>query len=43
MKMKKTKSLPKLKKDLQLIFNAFIRVRDKDEPCISCGQYKNDM
>ena len=37
---KKTKSLPKLKKELQLIFNAFIRARDKDEPCISCGQSK---
>jgi 5-methylcytosine-specific restriction endonuclease McrA len=35
--MKKTKSLPKLKNDLQLIFNQFIRERDKDQPCISCG------
>jgi 5-methylcytosine-specific restriction endonuclease McrA len=38
--MKKTKSLPKLKNDLQLIFNQFIRERDKDQPCISCGIVK---
>ena len=37
---KKTKSLPKLKAELQKIFNEFIRLRDKDQPCISCGQFK---
>lgn len=26
-------------KDAQVAFNAFIRVRDADEPCISCGRY----
>lgn len=41
--MKKTKSLPKLKKDLQIIFNQFIRLRDKDKPCITCGEFKQDM
>lgn len=38
--MKKAKSLPKLKAELQKIFNEFIRLRDKDKPCISCGQFK---
>ena len=38
--MKKQKSLPALKKELQIIFNTFIRLRDKDQPCISCGQFK---
>ncbi len=38
--MKKATSLPKLKAKLQIIFNEFIRLRDKDQPCISCGQYK---
>lgn len=38
--MKKTKTLPKLKAELQVLFNSYIRERDKDEPCISCGEYK---
>ena len=38
--MKKAKTLPKLKAELQMIFNSYIRERDKDKPCISCGQYK---
>ena len=25
--------------DAQKVFNKFIRLRDKDEPCISCGRY----
>ena len=25
-------------KELQVIFNTFIRTRDKDKPCISCGE-----
>jgi hypothetical protein len=33
-------SLPKLKKKAQLVFNAWIRQRDADKPCISCGKYK---
>ncbi|OBX09590.1 NinG recombination protein [Gallibacterium salpingitidis] len=26
-------------KDLQKVFNQFIRLRDKNEPCISCGRF----
>jgi len=37
---RKAKSLPKLKAELQLIFNNYIRQRDKDKPCISCNQPK---
>lgn len=40
---KKTKSLPKLKAELQLLVNAYVRKRDEGLPCISCGQYKPDM
>jgi hypothetical protein len=36
--MTKVKSLPKLKAELQLLFNQFIRLRDKGKPCISCGK-----
>lgn len=35
--MKKV-TLPKLKAKAQLVFNAFIRERDKDQPCISSGK-----
>lgn len=38
--MKKPKSLPKLKADLQEVFNAYVRRRDAELPCISCWQYK---
>ena len=38
--MKKRKSLPRLKSELQIIFNSYIRERDKNQPCISCGQFK---
>jgi hypothetical protein len=37
------KSLPKLKKELQEIFNKFIRLRDQKNgvfKCISCGEFK---
>jgi hypothetical protein len=40
---RKPKTLPKLKAELQLIFNAWIRQRDEGKPCISCGQFKTDM
>jgi len=33
-----SKSLPKLKSDLQNVFNEYIRLRDKDKPCISCNK-----
>jgi hypothetical protein len=39
--MTKAVTLPKLKAKLQLIFNQYIRLRDKDKPCISCGQFKD--
>jgi len=35
----KGKSLPQLNKLATEVFNAFIRERDKDEPCISCGTW----
>ena len=38
--MKKTKTLPKLKAELQKIFNEYIRKRDEGKPCISCGLMK---
>ena len=38
-KKKKSVSLPKLKNKLEDIFNEYIRIRDKGQPCISCGQH----
>lgn len=35
--MRKTLTLPKLKAKAQTVFNAFIRSRDKELGCISCG------
>lgn len=35
--MAKTKTLPQLLKKAQEVFNRFIRERDKDFGCISCG------
>lgn len=40
-KTKKPKTLPRLKAELQKVFNEYIRQRDKDKPCISCGQFKD--
>ena len=37
--MKKKLTTGKLLKKLQVVFNAYIRERDKDKPCISCGNY----
>ena len=37
---RKAKSLPKLKAELQILFNAWIRKRDEGLPCISCGEFK---
>lgn len=34
---KKTVPLPKLLKKAQVVFNSFVRSRDKDLGCISCG------
>lgn len=36
---KRPKSIPALLKQAEHIFNAWIRNRDKDLPCISCGSY----
>ena len=30
-------------KDLQKVFNEFIRIRDKGDPCISCGRYEHEL
>ena len=38
--MAKKKTTGQLIKQLQPIFNKYIRLRDKDKPCISCGEYK---
>lgn len=35
----KLKSRSEWLKEAQSIFNKFIRLRDKDQPCISCGRY----
>lgn len=37
------KTLPKLKKEAEREFNAFIRARDADQPCISCGAPPPDL
>ena len=36
----KKKTVQQLIKKLQPIFNEYIRLRDKDKACISCGEYK---
>lgn len=38
--MKKTKTIGKLKQELQKHFNNYIRKRDEGKPCISCGIVK---
>ncbi|WP_118812711.1 recombination protein NinG, partial [Haemophilus influenzae] len=35
----KLKSRSEWLKETQAVFNKFIRLRDKNEPCISCGRY----
>ena len=35
----KLKSRSEWLKEAQSVFNKFIRLRDKDQPCISCGRY----
>ena len=35
----KLKSRAEWLKEAQKVFNQFIRLRDKDEPCISCGRF----
>lgn len=38
----KKKSIPALLKQAQRVFNYFIRERDKNDPCISCGKFHED-
>ena len=37
--MKKKLTTGKLLKKLQKVFNEYIRLRDSEKPCISCGNY----
>jgi len=37
------KTRPEWLKDLQDVFNSYIRERDKDKPCISCGTFTGKM
>jgi len=41
-RVQKEVRLSDLKNKLQIIFNRYIRLRDKDLPCISCGQFKDN-
>ena len=34
----KIKTIPDLKKEAQVAFNSYVRLRDKSSPCISCGR-----
>lgn len=38
-KTKKLISLPRMLKKAQDVFNRWIRIRDKDKPCICCGSF----
>lgn len=38
-KKKKLKSIPSLLEKAQKIFNKWVRERDSEEPCISCGEF----
>lgn len=38
-KREKLKSRAQWMKETQSVFNKFIRARDADQPCISCGRY----
>ena len=40
-KRMKSKSIPSLLKKAQIVFNAWIRKRDQDKGCISCGSEVN--
>lgn len=37
------KTLPELHKEAQAIFNQWVRARDHDKPCISCGKPPPDL
>ena len=38
----KIKTIPELKKEAQHAFNAYIRARDRFQPCICCGRSESD-
>ena len=40
--MAKQETVQQLIKKLQKVFNAYIRDRDKDKPCVSCGEYTDE-
>lgn len=37
------KTIPQLLKEAQVEFNAWVRARDRDQPCISCGKPPGDL
>lgn len=37
------KTLPQLAREAQVIFNKWVRARDEQKPCISCGKPPGDM
>ena len=37
------KTIPQLIKEAQVAFNAFVRARDRERPCISCGAPRPDL
>lgn len=42
-KKKLNETVPILTKKAQTEFNKYIRLRDKDKPCVSCGRYEHDI
>lgn len=42
-KKQELKTAKQLTQDLQPVFNKWVRVRDADKPCISCGRYDHEI
>lgn len=42
-RLKKEKKLTRLIAEAQEVFNQYIRDRDKDQPCISCGKFNGNQ
>jgi len=40
---KQVKGLPHWKKETQKVINKYVRMRDKDLPCISCGKWDHEL
>ena len=36
-------TVPIWKKKAQAVFNKYIRIRDHDKPCVSCGKYEHEI